>query len=105
IDAAQIELAASASLWGAWAGLLVPPTIGPGATKDGRHMVYSAAAGQLIGLTAGTVAALTVHPSQEDVGEMNAVVIGANALTARTLLSLPPSPDARPLFVYYTATT
>ncbi len=93
-----MELAASASVWGAWAGLLVPPTIGPAATKDVRHMVYAAAAGQLVGLTAGTVGAVVAHPTQADVGEMNVVVVGANALTAGLILSLPPSPDARPLW-------
>lgn len=98
LDGAQVGLAVSASAWGAWAGLLVPPTIGPAATRDVRHMIYSAAAGQLVGLTLGTMGALASKPSGVDVGEMNAIVLASNALTAGVLLSLPPSSDARPLW-------
>jgi hypothetical protein len=98
LDGAQVGLAVSSSAWGAWAGLLVPPTIGPAATKDVRHMIYSAAAGQLVGLTLGTMGALASKPTGVDVGEMNASVLASNALTAGVILSLPPSSDARPLF-------
>ncbi|MDP2343488.1 MAG: HEAT repeat domain-containing protein [Deltaproteobacteria bacterium] len=98
LDGAQVAMGVSASAWGAWTGLLIPPTIGPAATTDVRHLIYSAAAGQLLGLSLGTGAAIFTKPTMADVGEMNALVIGVNALTAGVMLSLPPSDDGRPLF-------
>ena len=89
LGGADVALALSTGLWGAFAGTLIPPAIGPQATEDGRHMVYAGAGGHLLGMTAGTIGAILARPSALDVAEMNAVVLAADALVAGSLLLVP----------------
>ncbi|MBI1946793.1 MAG: HEAT repeat domain-containing protein [Deltaproteobacteria bacterium] len=98
ITGPDFALALSTSAMGGFAGLLIAPTIGSPVTDDVRHAVYLGAAGQLVGLTAGTVAAVFLEPSSNDVVELDVTVAAANALVAGAVLSFPPGPDARPLW-------
>ena len=98
LGGADVALAASTGLAGGFAGLLIPPTIGPDATRDSRHMVYATSGGALVGIASGTVAALLTRPTLNDVAEYDLTVLGANALTAGALLSIFDSTDPRPLY-------
>lgn len=98
ITGPDFALVLSSSAMGGFAGLLIAPTIGSPATDDVRHAVYLGAAGQLTGLTAGTLAAVFLEPKPEDVAELDVAVAAANALVAGTVLSFPPGPDPRPLW-------
>jgi HEAT repeat protein len=98
LGGADVALAVSTGVAGGFAGLLIPPTIGDVATQDGRHMIYAAAGGALLGVAGGTVGALLTKPKLEDVAELDLTILGANLLTSGALLSFGSGNDARPLF-------
>ncbi len=97
LSGTDVGLAFSTSIMGTYAGLLLPAAI-TNEPIDTRHRVYAGAGGALVGLLGGTTVALFLDLQPSDLAELDVTVAASNALAAGFVLSLPPSPDARPLW-------
>jgi hypothetical protein len=93
----DVGLALSGFAWGAWAGGLVPYAVAGSEMNDARHVVYSAAAGQLIGLAAATTTAVFVDYEWSDIAEIHLLTATANTLTYGVLTSIATEGDIRVL--------
>ncbi len=91
-------LALSSSLWGAYAGGLIPLMVAGEDLNDWRHIAYAAAGGQLVGLGAGVAAGFLVELDASDHLELHSAVIAANAAALGGLLTLASAGDVRFLY-------
>lgn len=92
-----VALGLSGGVLGAFAGALVPGALRVDLSTEGRHVVYSAAGGALLGLAGATAAGLATAPTALDVGEFDLTVVAVNAAVAGALLSFVDGDDPAPL--------
>jgi hypothetical protein len=93
----DVALGLSGGVLGGFAGAMVPTAISADLQSEGRHTVYAASAGALVGLAAATTASLFARPTALDVGEFDLTVVAVNAAVAGTLLTVGQGDDPAPL--------
>ena len=97
LAAPGVGLGLSGGVLGAFAGAMVPTALRVDQSTEGRHTVYSAAAGALLGLAGATAAGLATAPTGLDVGEFDLTVVAVNAAVAGSVLSFGQGDDPAPL--------